>query len=76
MLHTFQSEPGIKINGSEFKIRSSEWVDESGEHHYTKTAWGRDQNSCGWFFVPPAEKARLESIGVEFVRESVDDGSV
>lgn len=71
-MHTFQSEPGIKINGSEFKVRVNQWINESGEQHYTETAWGRDQDSCGWFFIPPIERVRLESMGVEFVRLEVD----
>ena len=65
-MHLFQSEPGIKINGTEFKIRRDQWFDEDGEQYYSETAWGRDQNSSGWFFVPPAERIRLEALGVKF----------
>lgn len=62
----FQSEPGIVINGSEFEIRRTEWIDQQGQLAHSETAWGRDGNTCGWFFVPPIERARLEGLGVKF----------
>jgi len=62
----FTSEPGIEINGTEFRIRSEQWLDEDGEVHNSEYAFGRDGTSCAWFFVPKSERVRLESEGVKF----------
>lgn len=62
----FTSEPGINIQGTEFRVSTTVLIDEQGCESTTQRATGRDGRSCAWFFVPPAERARLEALGVEF----------
>ena len=65
----FESEYGLRIDGSEFKIRTYDWIDENGATQRSERAIGRNGNSCAWFSVPPAERKRLESLGVVFTGE-------
>jgi hypothetical protein len=65
----FQSEPGIHIDGKQFKLVTRDWIDHEGTVKQAVTAWGCAGNTCAWFFVPPSERARLESLGVVFDAE-------
>ncbi len=68
----FQTEPGIFIKGIEFKIRRQvvDIVDEELSVVECR-AFGREFGSCGWFFVPPKERVRLEALGVIFREEKI-----
>ena len=68
----FTSEPGIVISGTEFKLVQRQRLDENGDSVLSARAIGRDGNSCGLFFVPPSEQARLESLGAVFTIETVE----
>lgn len=59
----FVSEPGIEINGVEFKVRVLTSATDGCTY---STAWGREESSCAWFFVPPAEQQRLTAAGAVF----------
>lgn len=65
----FESEYGLRIDGSEFKIVARRYIDENGNEQQSKRAIGRNGNSCAWFFVPPTERKRLESLGAVFTGE-------
>jgi hypothetical protein len=74
-MFSFQSEPSIIIQGTEFRVSTVLLLDEQGRQSTSQRASGRDGKSCAWFFVPPAERTRLEHMGVvfeEFERAVVD----
>ena len=65
----FESEYGLQINGTAFKVKSYAWVDETETVQHSEYALARQGESCAWFFVPLSERKRLESLGVNFVAE-------
>lgn len=65
----FESEYGLRIDGSEFKTHRYRYLDEDGNEQPAERAVGRNGETCAWFFVPPAERKRLESLGVVFTGE-------
>lgn len=62
----FTSEPGIIIQGTEFRISTTTLINEYGSVSTTQRASGSDGLSCGLYFVPQSKRARLECLGVEF----------
>ena len=59
---------GVKFQGDQFRLDARQWTDEEGNVRTSYTSWGREQGTCAWFWISPSERARLESLGVEFVR--------
>jgi hypothetical protein len=59
---------GVKIQGDQFRLDARQWLDEHGETHTSYTSWGHKEGTCAWFWISPKERARLVSLGVEFVR--------
>ena len=58
----------VKIIGVEFRTDSKDWIDQDFNTVTAYTSWGREKDTCAWFWVSPSEKSRLESQGVEFSR--------
>ena len=67
-MYQFQSEPNLIIVGTEFKIRVTTYVQDE-RVRVQETAFGREGQSCAWYFVPKTERKRLEKMGVRFVEE-------